>query len=109
GGYEEGRLRLLRPPALLDERLHRRPAASKNRGALPTPPHTGRQERLERDGRPIQRLAEDRRIDRRGDRPTQRPLREGLLLGLEGQISDAQPGRRERALGPPRGRGAEAK
>src|SRR5262249_60558194 len=90
--HEEGRLRLLWPPAFLDERLHRRPAPSKDRRALPTSPHTGRQERLERDGRATQRLAEDRRIDRRGDCPTERPLREGLLLGLEGRIYDAEPG-----------------
>ena len=103
GRHEQRGFRILRPAALADERLHRGAAPTKNRRALPSRPDARRQERLERDGRPVQGHAEDGWIEGRCNGFAERLARERLLLGLEREISDAKARGRERPFGAPRG------
>src|SRR5262249_6909226 len=97
-GDQKRRPRLLRPASLAEQRLHRRAAPAKDRGALPSCPDARRQERLKGDGRFVQWHGENGGIERCRDGLAKGLPGERVFLGLECEVSDAKPGSGHRPL-----------
>jgi len=95
---QQGRGEPLRPAPLLQEGGHRPAGAAQERPPLAPRPHARGEERLQRDGRAVERDPEDCRVDRGCDRLADLLAGERLLLGLERQVADARTRNRERPL-----------
>ena len=103
-GRQHRRLVAFGPAAVRQEGAHGLSRPAEHGASLPSSPDPRRQERLQRDRGRLERDTDGGRVERRGDRAADALARERLLLGLKGQISDAEPRDGQRAGHPARRR-----